>query len=119
MREYGSVQTQFWSDLALQSLSTHAKLLAVYLLTGPHTNMLGCFRLPIGYVAEDLKWDEETVHSAFSELEQIEFLIRDTKSSWVLITHFLDGNPIIPIKEKVYANFSIVFHHNQRFSNPY
>lgn len=48
MREYGSVQTQFWPDLALQNLSTHAKLLAVYLLTGPHTNMLGCFRLPTG-----------------------------------------------------------------------
>lgn len=94
MREYGSVQTQFWSDLALQNLSTHAKLLAVYLLTGPHTNMLGCFRLPIGYVAEDLKWDEERVYQAFSELSQVKFLIRDTESNWILITHFLDWNPI-------------------------
>ncbi|EDP46552.1 hypothetical protein [Rickettsiella grylli] len=94
MREYGSVQTQFWSDLALQNLSTHAKLLAVYLLTGPHTNMLGCFRLPIGYVAEDLKWNGETVYQVFSELSQVKFLIRDTESNWILITHFLDWNPI-------------------------
>ncbi len=94
MREYGSVQTQFWSDLAFQNLSTHAKLLAVYLLTGPHTNMLGCFRLPIGYVAEDLKWNEETVYNAFSELEQIKFLIRDPESNWILITNFLAWNPI-------------------------
>ena len=94
MREYGSVQTQFWSDLALQNLSTHAKLLAVYLLTGPHTNMLGCFRLPTGYVAEDLKWNEETVYNAFSELDQIRFLIRDPESNWILITNFLDWNPI-------------------------
>lgn len=94
MREYGSVQTQFWSDLALQNLSTHAKLLAVYLLTGPHTNMLGCFRLPTGYVAEDLKWNEETVYNAFSELDQIRFLIRDPESNWILIINFLDWNPI-------------------------
>jgi len=94
MREYGSVQTQFWSDVALQNLSTHAKLLAVYLLTGPHTNMLGCFRLPIGYVAEDLKWGGETVCKAFAELAQIRFLIRDPESNWILITHFLNWNPI-------------------------
>ena len=94
MREYGSVQTQFWSDIALQNLSTHAKLLAVYLLTGPHTNMLGCFRLPTGYVAEDLKWNEETVYNAFSELDQIRFLIRDPESNWILIINFLDWNPI-------------------------
>ena len=94
MREYGSVQTQFWSDSILQNLSTHAKLLAVYLLTGPHTNMLGCFRLPTGYVAEDLKWNEETVYNAFSELDQIRFLIRDPESNWILITNFLDWNPI-------------------------
>lgn len=94
MREYGSVQTQFWSDLALQNLSTHAKLLAVYLLTGPHTNMLGCFRLPIGYVAEDLKWNGEAVYNAFSELDHIKFLIRDPESNWILINNFLDWNPI-------------------------
>lgn len=94
MREYGSVQTQFWSDIALQNLSTHAKLLAVYLLTGPHTNMLGCFRLHTGYVAEDLKWNEETVYNAFSELDQIRFLIRDPESNWILIINFLDWNPI-------------------------
>jgi hypothetical protein len=94
MREYGSVQTQFWSDLAYQNLSTHAKLLAIYLLTGPHTNMLGCFRLPTGYVAEDLKWDAETICNTFKELTQIGFLIRDTESNWVLITNFLAWNPI-------------------------
>ena len=94
MREYGSIQTQFWSDLILQNLSTHSKLLAIYLLSGPHTNMLGCFRLPIAYVAEDLKWDQETVSKAFAELVQVKFLIRDAQSSWILIPHFLVWNPI-------------------------
>jgi hypothetical protein len=94
MREYGSVQTQFWSDLVLQGLSTHAKLLAVYLLTGPHTNMLGCFRLPAGYVSEDLKWNGEIVSEVFAELARVGFLIRDAESGWIFIYHFLEWNPI-------------------------
>lgn len=94
MREYGSVQTQFWSDLSLQNLSTHAKLLAVYLLTGPHTTMLGCFRLPVGYIAEDLKWNEQTVFKSFTELSQAGFLTYDTELAWVCIHHFLNWNPI-------------------------
>ncbi len=94
MGEYGSIETQFWSDLTLQTLSTHSKLLAIYLLSGPHTNMLGCFRLAIAYVAEDLKWDPETVSKAFIDLQQIKFLIRDVKSNWVFIYQFLEWNLI-------------------------
>jgi hypothetical protein len=58
MRSYGSVHTKFWINSDVQLLSPNAKLLALYLLTSPHTNMLGCFRLPIGYVVEDLQLDK-------------------------------------------------------------
>ena len=61
----------FGHILKIQCLSNEAKLLALYLLTGPHTNMLGCFRLPASYVAEDLGWDLKTVSKRFNELNQI------------------------------------------------
>lgn len=61
MRDYGLVSSQFWITPDLQSISSDAKLLGVYLLTSPHTNMLGCFRLPIGYISEDLRWDKTRV----------------------------------------------------------
>lgn len=54
MRDYGKVYTRFWLKQNVLSWSDSAKLLGLYLLTCPHCNLLGCFRLPIGYVASDL-----------------------------------------------------------------
>lgn len=68
MREYGQVQSAFWQSTDAQSFSDHGKLLAIYLLTGPHANGIGCYRLPDGYVIADLGWDAHAVQSAFLEL---------------------------------------------------
>ncbi len=94
MRIYGSIQVSFWENNDIQNLSDRSKLLALYLLTAPHSNMLGCFRLPDGYIVEDLKWDSQSTQEAFSELSKIDFLTRDQISSWVVIHHFLKWNPI-------------------------
>jgi hypothetical protein len=94
MREYGSVHTCFWTHCAIQSLSDHAKLLALYLLTGPHTNMLGCFRLPVGYICEDLGWQTEQVFNRLEELADINFARYETSYYWIMISQFLTWNPI-------------------------
>lgn len=94
LRTYGSVQTCFWQGSDTQKLSDQGKLLAIYLLTGPHSNMLGCLRLPSGYIKEDLKWSSEGVKNAFCELSSIGFLTRDEDSGWLVIHHFLRWNPI-------------------------
>lgn len=54
-REYGVVHTSFWTSADVRDLSCNAKLLFLYLLTGPHSNGLGCFRLPIPYMSADFK----------------------------------------------------------------
>lgn len=94
MREYGSVHSCFWISADISGLSDQTKLLALYLLTGPHTNMLGCFRLPMGYVAEDLQWSLETVSKRLDELFEKGFMTYDRASSWLLIHRFLKWNPI-------------------------
>lgn len=94
MRIYGSVQLSFWENPEIQHLSDQAKLLAIYLITGPHSNMLGCLRLPDGYITEDLKWNNQSVKNAFQKLSDIQFLTRDDNSSWVVIHHFLKWNPV-------------------------
>ena len=68
MRIYGSIHTCFWSSKATQELSDQAKLLAIYLLACPHSNMLGAFRLPDAYISEDLHWDIAIVKKTFQEL---------------------------------------------------
>ncbi|WP_176488857.1 hypothetical protein [Candidatus Regiella insecticola] len=94
MREYGVIRTRFWSNTDVQKLSDQAKLLAVYLLTGPHCTMLGFFRLPMGYLAEDLAWHPEVALEGFNALTQINFLTRDPTLDWIFIHHFLKWNPI-------------------------
>ena len=94
MREYGIVQTDFWINPRYSALSGNAKLIAVYLLSSPHTTMLGCFRLPADYIAVDLCLDKSVIHAALQELITINFLSVDFKNHWVLIHHFLDWNPI-------------------------
>jgi len=94
MRIYGSIQISFWENSEIQLLSDQSKLLAIYLLTGPHRNMLGCYRLPDGYINEDLKWDTQLAKNAFTQLAGIDFLTRNYSSSWVVVHDFLKWNPI-------------------------
>lgn len=94
MRDYGKVQTTFWTSEDMRSLTDAGKMLALYLLTGIHTNQIGCFRLPDGYVCEDLGWDAKTVSKGFAELLENGFATRDEGSKWVFIHKYLKWNII-------------------------
>lgn len=94
MRDYGKVHTKFWTSEDIQCLGDDAKILALYLLSGPHTTQIGCFRLPDGYVAEDLKWGLERVSKGFAELNEKGFATRDDISKWVVVHKFLKWNEI-------------------------
>jgi hypothetical protein len=94
MREYGQIQSSFWGHPDIATLSDQAKLLATYLLTGPHTNGIGCFRLPDGYVAADLGWPFERLSEAFEELFRIGFCKRCERTNYVLMPTFLKWNAL-------------------------
>lgn len=94
MRDYGKIQTAFWTSDDIRGLSDHGRLLALYLLSGPHTNQIGCFRLPDGYACEDLGWDSETVSKGFHELSENGFATRDETNKWVIVHRFLKWNEI-------------------------
>ena len=65
MRDYGKVHTSFWASDTLRDLDSDAKLLALYLLTSPHTHMAGVFSLPDAYACHDLGVDNRTVSERF------------------------------------------------------
>ncbi|KAA0888808.1 hypothetical protein [Oryzomonas rubra] len=94
MRDYGKLHTSFWTSIDIKGLSDDGKLLAVYLLTCPHTNLIGCFRLPDGYVSEDLDWPSERVTKGFTELSAKGFVKRCPTTKWVLISKFIKWNEI-------------------------
>lgn len=94
MREYGQIQSAYWTHPDIQPLSLEAKLIGAYLLTCQHTNGIGCFRMPIGYISIDIGIGIETVSKGFLELFEKGFLIHDERSEYVLIPTFLRWNPI-------------------------
>lgn len=66
-----------WSD--------DAKLLGLFLLTGPHRRTEGIYRLPVGYMAGDLGWTEKRTRKALDELVADEFVKYDERVSVVFI----------------------------------
>ncbi|WP_051261523.1 hypothetical protein [Desulfovibrio inopinatus] len=94
MRDYGVVYSKFWLREDVMELSDKARLLFLYLLTGPHTTPSGCFRLPQGYAAADLGWGMRTVSKRFEELSSKGFVLCCPNTDWILIPNFLKHNPI-------------------------
>lgn len=93
MREYGRIHCAFWSSPDIQAMSEDARLLALYLLSSPHTTIIGAFRLPDGYVCEDLKWTQQRVCKGFAELFRKGWANRCETTKWVWIRKFLQWNP--------------------------
>ena len=71
MRLYGSIYTKLWLNEEIKRLGDGEFRLLIFLLTGPHTNSIGIFRIPDGYVCEDLGISSETVRERFGNLDAI------------------------------------------------
>ncbi len=84
-RRYGIVHCAFWSSQTIRGLSDDGKLLAIYLLTCPHASILGCYRLPAGYVVEDTGWSIDRVKNTMLELGSSGFAIWEEASQWVFL----------------------------------
>ena len=93
MRDYGKVHTSFWSSQTIRDMSEDARMLAVYLLTSPHSTITGVFRLPDGYVCEDMKWSPERVSKGFTELFANGYANRCETTKWVWVCKHLEWNP--------------------------
>ena len=94
MRTYGKVKIAFWEDDKIAGLNDEAKLLALYCLTGEHSNAIGCFRLPIGYIETDLRWDKAKAERALTCLTESGFALYDEDSHYLLMPRYLEHNPI-------------------------
>jgi hypothetical protein len=93
-QRYGRIHINYWTSPDIIGLSPETKLIGAYILTCPHGNMIGCFRLPIAYVVDDLAMGYEAVSEGFRNLCDKGFVTHDSAVSWLLISKFLKWNPI-------------------------
>lgn len=79
---YGKIASKFWNALAAQSDAT--RLMAAYIRSSQHRNMLGAFRLPAAYAAHDLRWTVEKTEAAFADLLRLGVILRDAED-WTYV----------------------------------
>ncbi len=81
------VDTRFWDDSYIVSLNPMEKLVFIYLITNPLTNVTGAYELPIQRAAFDIGFSIEEVSAVFEKLEASGKLIR--WNGWVCVVNFI------------------------------
>ena len=99
MKTFGKIESRFWISDDIQALSDSAKLMALYLLTTGHGNLIGIFKLSRGYMADDLCWDLTTVQNTLAELQSNNFLTLSEQGNYLCIHRFMDHNPTVNQKQ--------------------
>lgn len=86
MRSYAKLSPTIWSSDKFNALpSDDAKLAFIYLLSSPHSNSAGCYRLPDQYARVDLDWPLERFQKAKAEVIAAGMASFDASTSTVLI----------------------------------
>lgn len=94
-RRYTCVKVRFWKDEKVRGWSLDNKLLALYLITCPLNNILGCYVLPKSYIFESLGWEPGRLKEPLEQLEADGFLKYEASSSLMLLVNYLKHNPIV------------------------
>jgi len=89
---YTKIRESFWTDEKVCRIPDKGKLAYLYLLTSPHRNILGLYRLPVAYMACDLCWEPREANEAIKCLEEAGLIVYDEKSAFVLVRGFLKHN---------------------------
>jgi len=91
---YYRITPRFWQDRDVrQEWTEDMRMLALYLLTSPHRNMIGLYHLPPAYAMADLQWEEKRFRNAFETLQERLFIEYDSVSQVLLIPNAIRYDP--------------------------
>lgn len=88
------VNTKFWDDSYIAGLSPAEKLLFLYLITNPLTNISGVYELPLRRAAFDVGLSNEEVETMFGKFEADGKIARF--NGWVGVTNFVKHQTLNP-----------------------
>lgn len=88
MRDYGKVSPKFWTGKTGKALRGHpeAQLVALYLMTCGHANMIGVFYLPRVFIAHDTGLTLEGASKGLARCLEAGFCTYDEDSETVFVT---------------------------------
>lgn len=88
MRDYSKISPQFWvgrTGREIRELGIESRMIAIYLLSCPHSTMLGVYYLPIEYIVHDTKINKDGVVSALQKLISIGFCSYDDQAEYIWV----------------------------------
>lgn len=88
MRDYSKVAPQFWTGdtgKALKKAGPEAVIVAMYLMTSPHANMIGLYYLPMLYIAHDTELGSEGASKGLARGIEAGFCTYDEASEHVFV----------------------------------
>ncbi|RPH81297.1 MAG: hypothetical protein EHM80_02800 [Nitrospiraceae bacterium] len=126
MRVFATLRSQFWTGTtgkAITGAGKDARIVATYLLTCEHANMIGLYRLPLLYVSEETGLKRREVVSALEQLGSLEFAVYDPETEFVWVCEMaryqLDLLPHEAIKEGDHRAQGAARLYKQLSSNPF
>jgi hypothetical protein len=91
---YGILPRSLLIDPRVVGLTSNGFRLVVHALCGPHTNLIGAFHWPDGYISEDMRWSSETVSETVSEVLATGLLKRFGGGRYMLVPEFFEFNTL-------------------------
>ncbi|MDZ5448616.1 hypothetical protein [Labrys sp. ZIDIC5] len=87
MRDYGKVAPSFWIGKTGKQLrgNPDAQLVALYLMTSPHSSMTGVFYCPIIYISNETGIPLEGASKALGSLQEADFCVYDPDTETVFV----------------------------------
>jgi len=99
MREFSKVSPLMWRDKTFRSLSSSdAKLFYLYICTSEHQTSAGCYRIPDGYAAADLGWEQPQLIRARQEVIEAGLVAYDADTCEIFVARWFETNPITNVK---------------------
>lgn len=81
------VNTHFWKDAYVRTLIAGDKLLFLYLMTNPSTNIAGAYEIALDEIASDIGMTEKRILESFERFTEAGKLVY--KDHWILIQNFI------------------------------
>lgn len=89
-----SLNTKIWSDEWFEQLSQQEKLVWIYLLTNPYTNMLGIYKITIKRIAFDTGITIETVSKCLKGFEMVKKCIYN--NGYIILPNWMKNQRMNP-----------------------
>jgi uncharacterized phage protein (TIGR02220 family) len=91
---YQKINIRIWNDEKFTSLDPDSQRVFLYLLTSPHSNIVGFYILKQGYAIEDLKMSSKDFGKSLAKICSQGMAAYDDQLQVILLKKYLSYNPI-------------------------